>query len=78
MQAQLGQTICDPCGHPWICCVPDPFIGDELKRLQKKIHRENLIVRKTTRRDIEKVPMWDYEKYLQKENKSPEQSGINS
>lgn len=70
MADKLGQTICDPLGHPWICCVPDPYVQEELEVLKKKIFRQDLKVRRTTHKDMREVPMWDYEKYIAR-NKKP-------
>lgn len=66
MSDKLDFTICDPCGHPWICMVPKKFISSEIKRFRKKIGRENLKVRKTHPKDLEKVEIWTFEKYLKR------------
>ena len=43
--------------------MPKQFLTSEIKHLQKKIKRENLKVRKTTQRDVEKIVNWSFENY---------------
>jgi hypothetical protein len=46
--------------------VPKKFISSEIKRLRNKIKREDLKVRKTYPRDLEKVEIWTFENYLKR------------
>lgn len=77
MPNYLGYSICDPCGHPWICCVPKTFIYSEIKRLKQKIKREGIKVRKTTKHDMEKVEIWTFENYLKRIEKKKQKVCFN-
>lgn len=62
----LGFTICDPCGHPWVCGIPKEFLDSEIDELRKKIKRESIKVRKTTQKDIDSIKVWSFDEYLKR------------